>query len=136
PQAFDLLRQEIAKNPELHVMQGALGGLVATKDPRAVEILLAQAQPGVAERVRLSALSDLESVKAEVKTTQMPELAETVKSALHDPFYLTREAGEELVGVYGLTQFEPEIQSEAQDAPMAMQRDAARQALNQLHRQK
>lgn len=133
PQAFDILREEVAKNPELHVMQGTLAGLVETKDPRAVEILLAQAQPGVAERVRLSALTDLESVKAEVKPGQMPELAEAVKSALHDPFYLTRDAGEELVGVYQLTQFESEIQAEAQGAPMAMMRDAAKQVLIQLH---
>ena len=132
PQAIDLLREEVAKNPELHVMQGALAGLVATKDPRAVDILLAQAQPGVAERVRLSALTGLESLKAEVSPTQMPQLTEAVNSALHDPFYLTREAGEELVGVYRLTQFEAEIQAEAQGAPMAMQRDAAQQVLHQL----
>lgn len=135
-QAFDVLREEVVKKPELHVMQGALAGLVSTKDPRSVEILLAQAQPGVAERIRLAALAGLESLKAEVKSTQIPELTDTVNYALHDPYYLTRETGEELVGVYGLTQFEAEIQAEAKGAPMAMQRDAAQQVLNRLHSQK
>ena len=74
-----------------------------------------------------------EGMSDEVTPSEMPELAEAVKSALHDPFYLTRDAGEELVGVYQLTQFESEIQAEAQGAPMAMMRDAAKQVLNQLH---
>jgi aminopeptidase N len=120
-QAFDVLREEVAKKPEFHVMQGTLAGLVATKNPRAAEILLAQAQPGVAERIRLTALTALQSLREEVTPSQVPELIEVVRAALHDPFYLTQEAGEELVGVFDLTQFESDIQAEAQGAPMAMQ---------------
>jgi hypothetical protein len=58
-----------------------------------------------------------------------------VRAALHDPFYLTREAGEELVGVCSLTQFEADVQAEAKGAPMAMEREPAKQVLNQLHHQ-
>jgi aminopeptidase N len=132
-QAFDVLQAEVRTNPELHVMQATLAGLAATKDPRAVEILLAQAQPGVAERVRLSALGGLENLKEAVTQNHLTELIEVVRAALHDPFYFTREAGQELVGVFNLTQFEPDIQTEAQSAPMAMQRVPAQQVLKQLH---
>jgi hypothetical protein len=100
-----------------------------------VEVLLAQAQPGVAERIRLSALTALESLKEAVTPNQLEELKEVVRAALHDPFYLTREAGEELVGVFNLIQFEGDVQAEAQGAPMAMQRDPAKQVLKQLHHQ-
>jgi hypothetical protein len=101
-----------------------------------VEILLAQAQPGVPERIRLSALAGLESLKEVVTPSQVPELTEVVRAALHDPFYFTQEAGEELVGVFSLSQFEADIQAEAQRAPMAMQRDPAQKVLEQLHHQK
>jgi aminopeptidase N len=134
-QAFDVLQAEVMANPELHVMQATLAGLAATKDPRAAAILLAQAQPGVPERIRLSALASLKSLKEAVTRNHMPELIEVVRAALHDPFYLTQRSGEELVGVFNLTQFEPDIQAEAQGAPMAMQRDPAKQVLKQLRHQ-
>jgi HEAT repeat protein len=134
-QAFDVLEAEVQTKPERHVMQGTFAGLVATKDPRAVEVLLAQAQPGVAERIRASALTALENLKEVVTPKQLQELTEAVRAALHDPFYVTREAGEELVGVFNLTQFEADVQAEAQGAPMAMQRDPAKQVLKQLRHQ-
>ncbi len=132
-QAFDILRAEATTNTEVHVMRATLAGLVATKDPRAAEILLAQAQPGVPEPVRITALGDLENLKETVAQYHLPELIEVVRSGLHDPFYYTRAAAEELVGVFNLVQFEAEIQAEAQGAPMAMQRDSAKQVLKQLH---
>ncbi len=134
-QAFDVLQAEVLTKPERHVMQGTFAGLVATQDPRAVEVLLAQAQPSVAERIRLSALTALESLKEAVTPNQLQELTEVVRAALHDPFYFTRQAGEELVGVFNLTQFEADVQAEAQGAPMAMQRDPAKRVLKQLHHQ-
>ena len=135
-EAFDVLEAEVLTKPEIHVMQATLSGLVATKNPKAVEILLAQAQPGVPERIRLSALAGLESLKEVVTPSQVPELTEVVRAALHDPFYFTQEAGEELVGVFSLSQFEADIQTEAQRAPMAMQRDPAQKVLEQLHHQR
>ena len=134
-QAFDVLEAEVLTKPERHVMQGTFAGLVATKDPRAVEVLLTQAQPGVAERIRVSALTALESLKEVVTPKQLQELTEVVRSSLRDPFYPAREASEELVGVFNLIQFEADVQAEAQGAPMAMQRDAATQVLKQLHHQ-
>jgi aminopeptidase N len=133
-QAFDVLHAEVRANPELHVMQATLAGLASTKDPRAVAILLTQARPGVPERTRISALGGLESLKEAVTQNHLPELIEVVRAALHDPFYFTREAGQELVGVFDLIQFEADIQAEAQSAPTAMQRVPAQQVLKQLHR--
>lgn len=134
--AFDDLRAEEATNPELHVMQATLGALAATKDARAVEILLARAKPGVPERIRITALTALAKLNEVIAKNQIPDLIEVVRAALRDSFYLTRAAGEKLVGAFHLTQFEPEIQKDAQHAPMAMQRTVAQQALAQLHRQK
>lgn len=125
--AFDVLQAEARAEPELHVMQATLAGLVATKDPRAAEILLAHARPGVPERIRLSALAGLESMKG----TQ--DVVDVVRAALHDPFYPVQEAGEGLVGAFGLTQFEPDIRAEADSAPMSLQRTPAQQVLEQLH---
>jgi aminopeptidase N len=133
-QAFDVLQAEALTKPEIHVMQATLRGLAATKNPKAVEILLAQALPGVPEQIRLSALDGLESLKEAVAPNQVPELTEVVRAALHDPYYVTQEAGQELVGVFNLTQFEADIQAAAQGAPMAMQREPAQQVLEQLHR--
>jgi aminopeptidase N len=133
--AFNVLSVEAAANPELHVMQGTLVGLVATKDPRAVEILLREAKPGVRERVRISALVGIAATKELVTPSQVPQVIEEVRAALHDTFYFTKKAGEEVVGVFGFTQFEPEIQAEAQGAPMAMQRRPAQEVLAKLHRQ-
>jgi aminopeptidase N len=135
-EAFDVLQAELLAKPEIHVTQATLSGLAATKSPKAVESLLAQAQPGVPERIRLIALAGLESLKEVVTPSQVPALTEVVRAALHDPLYSTQEAGEELVGVFYLSQFEADIQTEAQRAPMAMQRDAAQKVLDQLHHQK
>jgi aminopeptidase N len=131
-QAFDVLRAETQATPELHVFQATLRALAATKDARAAELLLALAQPGQPLRIRVSALAGLENLKDQVAKDSSP-LSSAVEAALHDPFFPLREIGEELVGALALSQFEPELESEAQKAPMAMERDAARRALEQLH---
>ncbi|MFZ0761492.1 MAG: M1 family metallopeptidase [Candidatus Sulfotelmatobacter sp.] len=135
-QAFAVLQAEAQTRPEIHVMEATLNAIAATENPRAVEILLAQAQPGVPERIRLYALAGLESVKKTVAHEHAQELVDVVRAALHDPFYPIQEAGEKLVGVFDLSQFEADIRSEAQEAPMAMQRDPAKRVLEQLHHQK
>jgi len=132
-QAFDVLKAEALAKPEIHVMQATLNGLAATQDSRAVAVLLAHAQPGVPERIRLSALAALEDLKEATAQDHAQELIEVVRAALGDPFYPIQKIGEELVGVFQLTQFEAQIVAEAQGAPMAMEREAARKVLAQLH---
>jgi aminopeptidase N len=136
PEAFDVLQAEALAKPELHVWQATLSGLAATKNPRAAETLLAQAQPGMPERVRVSALAALESLKEPVAQNHVSELVEVVRAALHDPYYPVQKAGEELAGVYDLSQFETDIQTQAQEAPMAMQRDTAKKVLEQWGHQR
>jgi aminopeptidase N len=131
--AFDVLQAKAATKPEVHLMIAILNGLAATKDPRAAKILLAEAQPGVPERIRLNALAALAGLKGTVQQNQLQELAEVVRAALHDPFFPIQEAGEELAGAFHLIQFKEEIQKEAQDAPTFMQRDPAREVLVQLN---
>ena len=132
-QAFDVLQAEALAKPEIHVMQATLNALAATRDPRAVEVLLAKAKPGVPERVRLSALAGLEGLKEAAAQDHAQELIEVVQAALDDPFYPVQEIAEELVGVFHLTQFEARIVDQARGAPMAMEREAARKVLEQLH---
>lgn len=116
-------------------MAATFNGLAATGDSRAAGILLAQAQPGNPERIRLYALVGLGDMKAVVAQDHKAELLEVVRAALHDPFFLVQEAGEELVGAYKLKQFRSDIQDAAQGAPTIMQREPAQKVLEQLDRQ-
>ena len=135
PRAFDALRAEVATKPEVHVMQAVLNGLAATKDPRAVAILLSQSQPGVPERIRLNALATLASFKEILEREHKQALIKTVRGALDDPFLPVRQNGEKLVGIFDLSQFRSDVQKDA-SAPLAMQRDLARQVLDQLDHQR
>jgi aminopeptidase N len=133
PGAFDVLQAAATTKPEAHVMQATLGGLAATKDARAAAILLAQAQPGVPERIRVSALSRLPALKDVVERDHMQDLVEVVRAALHDSYLALRETAWDVVGAFHLVQFQSDIQTEAQNAPMAQDRDAAQKLMEQLH---
>jgi aminopeptidase N len=129
--AFDVLQAEAALQPEVHVMRATLDGLVATRDPRAAAILLVQAQPGVPERIRVSALAGLAELKQAVGPAHAHQLIAVVQAALQDPFLPVREAGVELAGAFDLAQFRADIQTDA-DAPLDTQRDLAQKVLAQF----
>jgi hypothetical protein len=75
-------------------------------------------------------------LKDAVEHDHPQDLVEAVRAALHDPFLPVREVAEQLVGTFDLTQFQADIQTEAQSAPMAQDREAAQQVLEQLRRQR
>ncbi len=129
--AFEVLRGEVALQPEIHVMRATLEALAATQDLRAVAILFAQAQPGTPERIRVSALAGLAKLKQAVGTGHARELVGVVKAALRDPYLPVREAGVELAGVFGLAQFRADIHKDA-DAPLDTQRELAQKVLAQF----
>jgi aminopeptidase N len=131
--AFDVLQAEAAAKPEVHVMQATLGGLAATKDTKAAAILLAQARPGTPEQIRVGALSRLSALKDAVEHNHAQDLVEVVRAALHDPYLPVRETAWDIVGTFHLVQFQSDIQTEAQSAPMMQDRDAAKQVVEQLH---
>jgi aminopeptidase N len=131
-QAFDVLQAEVGANPEVHVMRAVLEGLAATKDPRAIAILLAKAQAGQMERVRLTALAGLAGFAQRSEQDHVPEMISVVRAALEDPFAPVRQVGAGLAGQLHLTQLCPEIQAAARDAPIADYRDAAENILKQL----
>jgi len=133
PQAFEVLQAEAATKPEVHVMQATLGGLAVSKEPKAAAILLAQAQPGVPERIRLSALSGLPRLKEIIEHDHAHDLVEVVRAALHDSYLPLRETAWDVVGAFHLVQFQSDIQTEAQNAPMVQDREAAQKTLEQLH---
>jgi len=95
--------------------------------------LLAQAQPGVPERIRLSALSGLPRLKEIIEHDHAQDLVEDVRAALHDSYLPLRETAWDVVGAFHLVQFQSDIQTEAQSAPMLQDRDAAQKTLEQLH---
>jgi HEAT repeat protein len=133
PQAFGALKAKASTSPEVYVMGAVLNALAATKDPRAAEILFAYARPGVPERVRINALAAIAGLKGVIGQDQAPQLAAVVGAALHDPFFLIQEAGEELVGNFGLVQFKPDIEKAVQSAPSVIEREPAQQVLDQLN---
>ena len=130
--AFSVLREAAARNDEPHVMQGVLQGLVTTKDPRALPILLADARAGVPERLRLGALKALASTSGFASASAKSAVASVVHDALADPTLSIRLAGESLAGSYGLAAFAGEIGTNARTAPTGFERDAAKGALQQL----
>lgn len=132
--AFDVLRAEAARQDEVHVMQGVFAGLVATRDPRALGPLLADAHPGVPERLRVQALKALAGASGFVPAAAKSTVAAAVRGALDDPTLFIRQAGEGLAGAYGLEEFEGEIETLARTAPTAFERDAAGAALQELRR--
>jgi len=134
PGAFGVLREEAGKQREIHVMQGVFSGLVATRDPRAVPILLADARPGVPERLRLEALKALAVASGFVPATDEGALAGVVRGALADPTLFIRQAGESVAGAYGLREFESAIETIARAAPTKFERVDAVTALRELRR--
>ncbi len=129
--AFAVLQAEAAAKPEVHVMQATLEGLAATRDSRAAAILLAQAQPGIPERVRLSALAGLAELKEPVEREHAQELVATVRAALDDPFLPVRMEGEQLVAAFALRQFRANVQRDL-SAPLILQSELAQKVLEQL----
>lgn len=135
PQAFDNLQTVAATKPEVHVMRATLLALAATRDPRAAAILLEQSRPGVAERIRLTALHALAStsIKESVQRAHAEELEGVVGAALCDPFLPTRRAGEELVGDFALTQFRGAVQRSEENGSPILECDEAQTVLKQRH---
>jgi aminopeptidase N len=131
-QAVEVLKSAVAQSPDAHVMLAVLDGLAATGDLRATDTLLAEAQPGIPKRVRLRALTGLASMEAIKELANSRKLIAVTAAALRDPFFPVQEAGEDIVGVFRLTQFRPDIEREAQNAPTIMQREAAHRVLEQL----
>ncbi|HEV2212745.1 MAG TPA: M1 family aminopeptidase, partial [Gammaproteobacteria bacterium] len=73
--AFELLQAKAASRPEIHVARALESALAATGDPRAVNLLLADAQPGKPLRLRLSALNALGAMKDAVEKDHAEEFA-------------------------------------------------------------
>lgn len=138
PDAQAALEAEITSRPEVHVTIAVLNALASTRDPRAAAILLAQARRGVPEQIRVTALGGLARMRDVIErdSAQKREVIEAVRAALGDSYFPTQAAGEEVAGAFELTQFRTDIERKAQNAPMAMERDAARSVLQRLTKAK
>ncbi|MGH9543320.1 MAG: M1 family aminopeptidase [Terriglobales bacterium] len=129
PAALDVLRAEIAARPELHVWAGVVRGLAASKDPRAAAVLMAQAEPGVPEPVRISALRALPAMKASWVGPLRAQLVVVIAAALADPFGDTRDAGEYAAAALRLARFRPYLETQAASAAEPQQQENAREYL-------
>ena len=132
PDAFDFLQARAAGKPEIHVMRALEAGLAASGDPRAVDLLLTDAQPGMPLRMRLSALAGLAAMQKMVMQDHSQAFTELVSRTLHDPYFPLQFTAVGLVGTLHLMQFKPELTAEAANAPTQWQRDIAQDALDQL----
>lgn len=133
--AFSALEsEEETRRLDYHVIDGVFAGIVATRDPGAVALLLAAARPGVSTPVRLRALRTLEATASFATKSDRANVVAVVRSALRDPVLLIRLEGESLCGTYGLGQFGGELRRLVRTEPTAFQRDNARQALLQLEK--
>lgn len=126
------LRSELASAPSIYVTIGVLKGMVATKRPDAASIVLAYAQPGKPERVRMTALSGLPELKDELVRSHMMALDKTVAAALADSFLPTHELAVHLVEVFRLEQFRVNIQYDADHAVFIDERADAKKVLEHL----
>ncbi len=129
--AEPLLAAEVRARPEVDVLSATLAALAATRDPRAATVLLAESQPGVAERERAAALEDLASMSDSVPRDDSARVAATARSALDGPSLTVRLSGEELVGAFGLVQFRADVARDV-DAPIVIQRRLAEHVLHEL----
>jgi len=139
PQAFAPLQEasqlEVTPANSVHyIVTAALGGLGAMKDPRAVPIILAHAQPGVPERVRIPALFELLELKDQLNGHES-EVETTLRAAMDDSFPFTRDAGMRVAAGLRLKTFESRIAGFAASLPTAGERDGATQALREMRGQ-
>ncbi|HET7175363.1 MAG TPA: M1 family aminopeptidase [Gammaproteobacteria bacterium] len=132
PEAFPLLQDEFAGHHDVHVQRALLGALAATHDPRAVPMLLAAGRPGSPIRLRLSAFAGLTAMRDLVQRDHAEELASLVGAGLHDTYIPLQQSAQQLVASFHLTQFKPELEAEATQAPSEWQRQIAKAALQQL----
>lgn len=133
PQAFEVLRAEREPRPELHLASALEGALARTGDARAANLLLSDAKPGMPVRLRLSALSALESIQAVLERDHSQELTDLLSQALKDSYVPLQQRAEQLVVTFHLVQLEPAIATDAAKAPTLWQRTFAQALLDQLH---
>jgi aminopeptidase N len=130
--SFRVLETEATQPIDYHVIKRVFAGLIATRDPHAVQILLADARPGVRAEIRLLALQALEGTVSFTPKGDRGQLAEVVRSALAAQPLLIQLEGESLCGTYRLKRFGVDLHRLSKSAPTQFQRDNARQALAEL----
>jgi aminopeptidase N len=130
--SFRVLEKEVTEPIDQHLMKRVFAGLVATRDPRAVRVLLTEARPGVNAQIRLLALQALEGTVSFTPKGDRGQLVAVVRSALAAQPLLIRLEGESLCGTYHLKRFAADLHRLASTDPTQFQRDNARQALAEL----
>ncbi|MDE3126928.1 MAG: M1 family metallopeptidase [Gemmatimonadota bacterium] len=131
PGAEPVLATDARARPDVHVLTAVLAALAATRDPRAADVLLDHAQPGVPEVVRGTALEALAAMRDSVPRDDSARVAAAARDALGAQALTVRLAGEELVGAFGLAQFRDDVARDAR-APLVIQRRVAQGVLHDL----
>ena len=132
PQAFEVLRAQRSATAEIHVAAALESALAATGDPRAADILLADARPGKPPLLRLSALAGLVALRDGVEKRHSRELVDLVSRTLRDSYLPLQQAAQELVVSFHLVQFDKELAAEVAQAPTLWQRRMDERVLAKL----
>lgn len=132
PQAFDALRTALASARNSNVTTGILNGLATMKTPQAMHLILAYAKPGPPKRIRLVALTHLQTLKDALPPDDMRTIGQLVGDAIDDPFLEIHEIGVQLAGVFRLKQFRPEVERDAKSAVIMDDRIVAQHVLDGL----
>ncbi|MBD8880768.1 M1 family metallopeptidase [Rhodanobacter sp. 7MK24] len=132
PRAFDALRAVLASTRDINVTIGALNGLAAMKTPQATHVVFTYAKPGPPKRVRLVALTHLQTLKDSLPPDDRQAVTQLVGDAIEDSFLEIHEIGVQLVGTFGLRQFRPEVERDARRAVIMDDRVDAQHVLEGL----
>ncbi len=129
PQAITVLLSVAQSPASIYVQQGVLAALAATGNPAVAPLLLADARPGIPERLRLTALGLLPRLKAVLKPEQTQPV---IEAALDSSFPFLQGVAMQDAADLGLTALKPRIQNLATSLPQAAQRSQARHALERF----
>jgi aminopeptidase N len=132
PRAFEVLRAQWSETAEIHLAAALENALAATGDPRAAEILLADARPGKPLQLRLSALSGLVVLRESVERRHSRELEDLVSRTLRDSYLPLQQAAKELVVSFHLVRFDKDLVAAVAQAPTLWQRRMDERLLAEL----
>jgi aminopeptidase N len=131
PDAVTELEPIARSNASSYIVNGALRGLAATRTAAAADVMLARAQPGSPERVRLTALRILPSMRP-LLVNRQADIETLARESLDDPFPFVKGSGVRMVAVFKLKDLQGRIAALAKGAPTEEERRQAQQALDQL----
>lgn len=127
--ALELLQEQRAGHPEMHLAIALESALAATGTSGAVSALLADARPGVPVQLRLAALGALPQLRHAMDRSQIEVLSAMLSQAMADPYLPLSLEAQQLVMTFHLAPLTARLSEAARSAPTLWQREIARKLL-------